>query len=369
MIAFALLTVLLGGPDRPVTGRVVKINGADTVGVAGARVILHRVTASKQGPIDSLLSGADGAFRFAVRPDSGVIYLVSSRWAGIEYFGPPIATRGDAVPTIVTVADTSATAPITLAARHLVVSAPSADGSRGVLDLLILENRGTHTRVARDSNAATWTVPLPPGALGAQLGESDFSNDAVTFADGTMRLHAALPPGQRQLYLEYRIPAGTSRQRIPFDGAAGTVNLLTEERGARVEGGLAAVDSQTVNGKTFSRWTGAVAAGTVLTLRLAATGTPSWLLPSLVGGIGALLLLATVTTLRRRRTVSAIAVTMPAAAAAGDPTLRALVERLAALDAAHRGGPEAHDAAAWADYLAERARLKAEAARYLPPGG
>ena len=69
------------------SGRVVRVKGADTVPLPGLRIVAHRVDARRQGPLDSLRSDAGGRFSFRVaRPDTGAMYVVSTLYAGIGYF-------------------------------------------------------------------------------------------------------------------------------------------------------------------------------------------------------------------------------------------------------------------------------------------
>ncbi|HEU5303555.1 MAG TPA: carboxypeptidase-like regulatory domain-containing protein, partial [Gemmatimonadales bacterium] len=154
----------------------------DSTPVSGARIVLHRVSRAAQGPLDSTTSDARGRFRLTFRADTGALYLLSARHQGIEYFSPPVHSSPERPDTAIriVVSDTSATAPVTLVARHLVLTRPGPDGSRSVLDLLVLRNEGQRTRVAPDSVHPSWSGPLPSGTLGLELGEGDISPDAVS---------------------------------------------------------------------------------------------------------------------------------------------------------------------------------------------
>ena len=55
------------------------------------RVVLHRVGQRVQGPLDSTRTDAQGRFRFTFQPDTTVLYLLSARYRGIEYFSAPLA--------------------------------------------------------------------------------------------------------------------------------------------------------------------------------------------------------------------------------------------------------------------------------------
>ena len=93
VLAGALLlgpTVLAAQGTVTAAGRVAREQGGDTIPVPAARVVLHRVGRDQQGPIDSLVTGADGRFRFRYLADTAAVFLLSSGYAGIEYFSTPL---------------------------------------------------------------------------------------------------------------------------------------------------------------------------------------------------------------------------------------------------------------------------------------
>ena len=366
-VVVALLALTPPPAEVTLTGRVVRVVGGDTVAVGGARLVLHRVMAARQGPIDSALSGANGSFRFHFRPDSGAIFLISARWAGIEYFAPPITIPAGAAPdpVLVTVADTSSNAPVELAARDVVVSAPEADGTRTVLELMVLENRGPRTRIGRDSTAATWMMVLPSGVARVELGDTDFAADAIEVRGDTLRIRAPLPPGQRQLTVQYQLPAGVRRWVIPVGEPVAAMHVLLEEPTAAVTGALARADSQVVDGKRFSRWEGAVPRAASVGVVFDVTGVPPWVLPALVTLLGAGLVAALVVARHRGRASPAAAAPRTRSTAL-PPDAELLLERIAALDATHADGPTLHAPEAWQGYLRERAQLKRELEHHLP---
>ena len=152
-----------------VGGTVARLASGDTVPLAGARVVLHRLTATQQGPVDSVLSDAAGRFQFRViAEDTTALLLTSSRHDGIEYFSRPArpTAQGPDTGLVVLVADTSSSAPVSLAGRYLMIGRPQQGGRRGALDLIVLQNRGDMTRVARDSAAPVWSMPMPAGIAG-----------------------------------------------------------------------------------------------------------------------------------------------------------------------------------------------------------
>lgn len=323
----------------------------DTTRLAGARVLLHRVGRELQGAVDSTSADARGRFRFRFRADTTAIYLLSARYGGIEYFSTPVHTNPARPDTAIAllVYDTSSTAPVTLEARHIVVPRPSENGSRAVLDLVVLLNRGLRARVAPDSLHASWSLPLPAVSTGLEIGESDVSPDAVRRQDDSALVTAPIAPGQKQLSLEYLIPAGHPVVEFPIGSSGGRVNLLVEERGARVSGGtLALADSQLIEGRSFHRWTGDVPAGGSVRLTLPALPrTPVSVLAGLVAAVGLVLAVAAWRILRRPPTVPA-------------PAPEPALEAIAVLDARYAGKESETPAEEWQRYQSERARLKAE---------
>jgi hypothetical protein len=344
-------------PTTIVSGRVLLPRAADTVPVAGARVVLHRIGRDRQGPLDSASADASGRFRFRFRVDTAAIYLLSARWGDVEYFSPPVHTnpaRPDTAMRVV-VYDTSSTAPIGVEARHIVVPRAGPDGTRSILDLIVLRNDGRVARVAPDSARPSWRLVLPPGAGDMEVGESDLSPDAIVREGDTVKVLAPLAPGQKQLSLEYSVTPVRGRLEFPV-GSGGPINLLVEERNVRVSGGtLALADSQVIEGRSFRRYTGNVPAGGIVVLAVGAAGAAAatrLALPVLVGAVAVMLAAAAWWLIRRPRRA---------------PSLQPeqMLDAIAALDARYAGRePETADDE-WRRYAAERARLKGELERTL----
>ena len=327
-------------------GRVLR---PDSTPVAGVRVVLHRVGQVLQGPLDSTNTDGQGRFRFRFRADTSTIYLLSARHSGIEYFSPPVHTNPARPDTRIRIIayDTSSMAPISVEARHLVVSRPGEDGSRSILDLIVLRNAGHRTRIAADSSRPTWIGLLPRGTLGLELGESDVSPEAVGREGDSLIVTAAIAPGEKQLTLEYLVPAGHQVLKLPFTEPVAMLNVLAEEADAVVSGGtLVFADSQTLQGRSFRRWTGEAPAGSLLRVMLPGRPrAPEWILAALVAAVALALALAGWHFLTRQKT-------------AGLSTDE-LLERVAGLDAHYQGRQAEVPVAEWRQYEAERARLKA----------
>jgi hypothetical protein len=354
------------GKPAPATiaaGRVVLSRDPDTVPVPGARVVLHRVGRDRQGPLDSASADASGHFRFRFRADTGALYLLSARWGDVEYFSPPVHTdpaRPDTAMRLV-VYDTSSTAPIGVEARHIVVPRAGPDGTLSVLDLIVLRNDGRVARVAPDSTRPSWRLVLPPGTGHMEVGQSDLSPEAIVREGDTVKVLAPLAPGQKQLSLEYGVTPVRGKLEFPVGPDAGPVNLLVEERNARVSGGtLVLADSQVIEGRSFRRYAGNVPAGGTVVLAVGAAGAAAATrvaLPVLVGAVAVMLAAAAWWIIRR-----------PARRASARLPEQ-MLDAIAALDARYAGREPETAADEWRRYVAERAQLKAELERALAARG
>ncbi|HEV7365744.1 MAG TPA: hypothetical protein VGN76_07850 [Gemmatimonadales bacterium] len=342
-------------PVLPVLAQTVRVTGrvlsADSTPVRGARVVLHRIAPDTQGPLDSTRADGSGRFGFAFRPDTAAFYLLSTRHSGIEYFSPPVPTNPARTDTTIRIVvyDTSSGAPVAIEARHLVLTRPGENGTRSALDLIVLQNTGRLTRVTSDTLRPSISLPLPAGTSGLQVGESEVSAESVHRRGDSLTITAPIAPGEKQITVQYQVPAGRSTLELPVQGTGQKINVLVEETGAGVSGaGMAFADSQVIQGRSFRRWTGVTPAPGVI--RISLPGTPRtarWLLVALVSALGATLLVAGWCLVAR----------------AGGPANvlpSRLLDAIAALDARYLGRQEEIASSEWDLYLGERARLKAE---------
>lgn len=256
----------------PVAGTILRPIPGDTVPVGGVRVVLHRVGPNRQGPVDSVRTGRDGAFRLTAVPDTAVLFLVSARHGGVEFFAEPLrlVPGGTIAPIRLMVADTSSTASIVLASRYIVVGAPDSARERPVIDLLVLRNPGLTTRVSPDSSIPTWKAALPAGATHRvpEVG-SDISPLAARFEGDSVFVFAPIPPGEKQLLVEHRWPAEQGELEFPLGPDASDLQVVAEEQGATVTGGtVAKAAPQVVDGRPLERWTGRIPARGVLAISL-----------------------------------------------------------------------------------------------------
>ncbi len=289
MMAAMLLLVATALPLRAqgvrtvVTGTVFLAGVPDSVAAPGAAVTLHRVTSDIQGPVAETVAGRDGKFRFDERLPAGGVLLVSARWDGIEYFAPPVDSG---VPATVVVHPTAMDAPVSVVLRSVIVGGPAVDGTRDVIDLIVIRNRGPATRVAVDSLAASMLIFLPPEAANVVVADADFIGEAADVHGDTLLIHSPIAPGDRQLMLQYQIPPNSRRFTIPVDPVADTAMVLAEEIDLGV-GGFVRSGTEEIEGKSFNRWS----AGQAAAIELALPGhwlMPAWLIPTmlLVLGLG-----------------------------------------------------------------------------------
>lgn len=333
---------------------VVRLAGSvDTVALPEARVVLHRVGIATQGPYDSTRTDSRGRFAFRFPADTTASFLLSTRFAEIEYFSAPVPAGrpGPVGPVDLIVFDTSSTVPTGTRSRTLVVSAPDAGGRRTVVDWLSVANAGFRTRVGRDSLDPTWSARLPRRVANAGLGDarfSQFSPDAVAFRNDSVFVFAPIAPGEKELLLQYELAAGVGTLDLTLT-PGDSVEVFLEEGAARVRSaGWAPGDTQNFQGRSFHRWR-RLGPGDRLIIRFPGVGaSPGLLVGLLVTGLGVAIGVATGVAARRRRAIARPSEPLPEA--------QELADRIARLDAA--APPPGSDG--MAAHQAERERLMAQ---------
>ena len=222
------------GESREVSGRVVRGSRTALQPLAGAWVVLHRVGTDHAAPLDSMRTDAAGryAFRYRTSGDPGAVYFVSNLYAGIAYFTAPLAAKSvsgeDA--ELVVHDTTSAPLPIRVRGRHVVIAAPGQEKRRAILEVYELSNDSTLTRVARGSDGFVWQAALLDGARNGRVGETDFSNGAVRFEQGRVRLAAPFAPGLKQFSFSYEVPVEAAYSVVLEERADVTRHLLAQVR-------------------------------------------------------------------------------------------------------------------------------------------
>jgi hypothetical protein len=318
-------------------------------------VVLHRIGSDTAGPVDSARTSRDGRYRFSYRASGGdAMYIVSTRYAGIAYFTPPLRDSVVRSPGAdVMVFDTTSTgAPLTVRGRHFVVSPPDEAGTRHVVDVFEVSNDSSRTRVAGTSPHGTWATRLPEGVRSPAVGQGEISPDAVRFDAGRAAIFAPFAPGVKQVVFTYEWPASGASLALSLDQPAGALEVLVEGSGVTIDGAVAREEPVSLEGRRFERFFAQnLPAGS--TVRLA-KGPPG------AGGRVRTVLLVVLATAALalgivfgRRGGRPVAATAPVAPTGPD----ALAQAIAALDAAQERRPAAEPARA--AYAARRAELKA----------
>jgi hypothetical protein len=285
------------------------------------------------------------------------LYVISARYQGIGYFAIPVepGDRAGAGAMVLAAYDTSSSGPpLSLAMRHIVVTAGDDDGSHRVMDILQVHNSGTATRVAADSTAATWRVRLPAGIVDVRPGEGEVSPSAVRLDGEHLAVAAPFPPGDKQVVVTYVVPRGTRTLRVPVDQPTARLEFLVEPPGVEASGaGIRAVEPMVLEGRALRRFTAeSVAAGAEVTLGLgAASDTGRRFTWVVVVAAGATLAAGLFLGLRRR----GAGPTVETPVERSDP--EALATMIAALDERYEGREADTPADQWLRYTTRRAEL------------
>jgi hypothetical protein len=249
-----------------------------TVFVGGApmvdgTVVLHHLTGTSQGDLDSTRVEPDGTFSFQLprSPDPAVgdVYFASVRHAGVLYFGPAITEAAQldsayAVMAYDTIVAPAAGMSVPLRSRSIFFE-PDSSGAWRVTDLFQLVNEGDRTLVTREGGVV-WSHPLPAAARDVSTGEGELSFAAAEYEDGRLVVRAAVPPGERLFVVRYRVPDVAIE--IPNVGPTGALDVLVREPAPPVEvPGLELVDRIELEaGSTYLRFTGADVTAPVISI-------------------------------------------------------------------------------------------------------
>lgn len=269
------------------------LGGEDPSPLAGTWVVLHQITMAGGGPLDSMRTQAGGRWRLRVpRVDTMAVYVASAFRDGVAYFSRPLRIepgRSTSADTIVVYDTSSSGPPVRIRRRLITVGSPKQDGARDVLEILELENPGRATRIATDSLRPTWTGTIPGAAVQFQVGQGDFSPDAVALrADSILVFGPIQPKVPRQLSLGYVFPRSARTVAIPIDQATAELDLLIEDTLTKVTApSLHAGGVQGIESRHFARYsTDSLAPGSGVVLTFPASGfRVERLLPFLVGAI------------------------------------------------------------------------------------
>lgn len=368
-----------GGPvtapsASTVDGRVSRPRSRSLAPVGSVWVTIHRVASDSAGPIDSMRTGADGRyhFRYARTGKADAVYFVSASYDGIAYFSRPLVSThaaGDDA-AIIVFDTTSVHFPLAIKGRHIVISSPSVNGSREIVEAYEIANESDETLVSPDDAHPSWSAPLPAAAANVQVGESDISPAAISASQGRVRVTAPFAPGLKQLSFSYTVPQTSFPLRVPLEAGVTVLELLLEEPRAEARGAtLKPQQPATLERRIFQRYLGADApAGSSLEVHVpvvmaAANERVYWEIAGALAVIMAAGLATWYARARRRRGAGG------AASSAAAPTAtETLAREIARLDADFERTGSANDAAR-ASYEERRRELKRELASVLDSPG
>ncbi len=345
------------------SGRVYSVLQGDTVPLGEHWVVMHEVAQGGGGVVDSVRTDAGGVY-FLRSPerDTSAVYLSSVSFRDIAYFSNPVratAFTSDTASTLLVYDTSSVTPPIDVVQRHVVMRAPEEDGSRSVLELIVLQNRGALTRIANDTASPVWQGVIPAEAVNLEVAPSDVSPEAVYRRGDSVALSAAIPPGeanQKQLVFGYIMPPGLRTFRVPVDQPLDRFQVLIEDPDVEVlSGPLVARGAEQMEDIQFARFEGTnVQAGVVASFRLSGPSFSVGALLWVIMGMSGIAMMIVLTVWLRR--------------SAGTPNgmekVDALAAQVAALDERFSPATELTDDARQA-YEQQRADLKARLAQAL----
>ncbi len=226
-------------------------------------VTLHQVSAEMSGEIDSVRAGPDGTFqlrlpRVPAHGERSDVYFASVRHKDILYFGSAIISPAQldslyVIQTYDTISVPPGGATLPIAVRTLFLT--KVQEGWEATDFFQLQQEEDRTLYSPDEGI-TWHYPLPPDGTDFQLGQGDMGEDAIRFQNGEVQLFAPIPPGDRFLLLNYRIPEDDFS--VPLPGETDRMEVLVRTPGpeAEFEPLTASTPVQMDPGNVFDRWVG-----------------------------------------------------------------------------------------------------------------
>ena len=236
-------------------------------------VVLHRVTATAQGEVDSVAVGGDGSFSFRLPripdPERSEVYFASVRHAGILYFGKALTmpVQLDSLYEIQTY-DTAQAPPggasLSVQARNVFLEVDSV-GSWRVTDLFEIRNGRSRTLVATEGDVV-WHHPLAERAAGAEVTRTDMMAGAAEIRGDELAVAGPIPPGDQLLVVRYRVP--DPFLSLPIPARTESLEVMVQEPAPPMEAlGLQQAPSVELEpGVTFRRFSATAVEGSVVRL-------------------------------------------------------------------------------------------------------
>lgn len=225
-------------------------------------VVLHHLTNTTQGEVDSAAVAPDGSFSFRLPnvpdPDRGDVFFASIRREGVSYFGSFVTTASQldsvyAIQTYDTLLAPEEGVDLQIEIRTVFFEA--VENRWRVTDVFQLANSRRRTVVTREPGAV-WRYPLAAGAAEFAVGEGDVGPDVIGLEDGDLVLRAPMAPGSRMFVVRYTLDDMFTV--IPTPGVIDQFEVLIREPAPlmEVEGLRFLTRVELEVGSTYRRYSG-----------------------------------------------------------------------------------------------------------------
>jgi hypothetical protein len=239
--------------------------------------------------------------------------------------------------------------------RSFIIEA-DGQGSWLVTDIFNVLNDGEETWTSVEGRAV-WSYPLPEGAAGIRIGQSDLAPDAVSFDGGRITVTSPVPPGKRNYMVQYALPDLDITLDLP--GQVNQFSVLVQEPGPAlaVDGLVPQPPVELQPGAVFRHYLGMAMTDATITVTMEASSLTSrigveWLVVLVSFVMGGAAILA----YQRGKFRAAASV---AASSGGPRTREAILLEIAHLDEAFHGNTDPSEAEREL-YQRRRTALKAE---------
>jgi hypothetical protein len=212
----------------PLVGRVVHGDRA----VPGTPVTLHRVASNASGEVATTLTDADGGFRFTLEPVPEApftVFFVTADYLSVRYLGRPIHAAEPGEPYEVAVFDTASVAPepIRIVRRDMVLI-PERSGAWEVNEVIRILNP-TAVALVSTGGQPIWSFRIPEAASDFETGEGSVLPHEIIRVDDRVVFITPLIPGERDLFIRYRVPERPRRSSVAVEEPTDTFNLFVRQ--------------------------------------------------------------------------------------------------------------------------------------------
>src|SRR5690606_9720451 len=133
---------------------------------------------------------------------------------------------------------------------------PQNGGGWEVDEVLRVRNTSDRSLVPGPGKSS-WEFQLPAAAIDFEAGEGDVAPDQIRRVGDRVFLLASLVPGDREVFVRYRLPASADLDSIGLTDGVDTMNVFVRQPAPKVTiAPLAAKPPVTVQGESFLQFTG-----------------------------------------------------------------------------------------------------------------